>query len=43
MRAVLALVYAVVAEAPGAFEADVAVPITIVREGETGFAECPLL
>jgi hypothetical protein len=43
MRAVLALVYATVTETPSAFEADVAVPITVVREGETRFAEGSLL
>ncbi len=43
VRAVLALIYTTVAEAPSALEADVAVPIEVIREGETRFAECSFL
>ena len=39
MRARLAGLHAAVAEAPGAFEADVAVPVAGVGEGEAAVAE----
>lgn len=43
MRAMPALLDAFVAETPGALEADIAVPIAVVGEGEAGIAEGSLL
>ena len=39
VRAVVAAEHAGVTVSPGAFEADPAVPVAVVGEGEAGFAE----
>ena len=43
MRAMLALIDAGAAKAPGTIEADIAIPVVVVREGGTRLAKCAFL